>query len=99
MTRLAATALERYTPLTQTGRAELAGLLRQIRQDGFALVDQELEIGLRSLGVPIRNRAGEAVAGLSVSLLEAQLSNEQILERYLEPLKQAALEVTRSLPA
>jgi IclR family pca regulon transcriptional regulator len=63
------------------------------------MVDQELEIGLRSLGVPVRNRSGVAVAGLSISLLEAQMTTERIIERYLVPLQDAAEQITQSLPA
>ena len=96
--RLAANALEQYTPLTRTRRVELEVLLRQVHQAGYALVDQELEIGLRSLGVPVRNRSGVAVAGLSISLLEAQLTTERIIERYLAPLQDAAKQITQSLP-
>jgi IclR family pca regulon transcriptional regulator len=97
--RLAAATLEQYTPLTRTRKGELEVLLREVHQTGYALVDQELEIGLRSLGVPVRDRSGTAVAGLSISLLEAQLSRERIVERYLVPLQDAAKEITRSLPA
>src|SRR5580693_2673776 len=97
--RLAANALEQYTPLTRTRRVELEVLLRQVHQAGYALVDQELEIGLRSLGVPVRNRSGVAVAGLSISLLETQLTTEHTIERYLTQLQDAAEQITQSLPA
>jgi IclR family transcriptional regulator, pca regulon regulatory protein len=97
--RLAASSLEQYTPLTQTRPSELEAMLRQVHQAGYALVDQELEIGLRSLGVPIRNRSGVAVAGLSISLLETQLTTERIIKRYLAPLQDAAKQITQSLPA
>ena len=96
---LAAISIEQYTPLTRTRRAELEVVLRQVHQAGYALVDQELEIGLRALGVPVRNRSGVAVAGLSISLLEAPLTTERIIERYLVPLQDAAEQITQSLPA
>jgi IclR family pca regulon transcriptional regulator len=91
--------LEKYTLRTRTDRAELKLLLQRIADEGFALVDQELEVGLRSLGVPIRNRGGDVVAGLSISLLEAQLPHDRVIARYLEPLQNAAVEITNSLPA
>jgi IclR family pca regulon transcriptional regulator len=97
--RLAATSIEQYTPMTRTRRAELEVLLRQVHQVGYALVDQELEIGLRALGVPIRNRSGVAVAGLSISLVETQLTTEHTIERYLTQLQDAAEQITQSLPA
>jgi IclR family transcriptional regulator, pca regulon regulatory protein len=97
--RLAKILIEQYTPVTRTRRAELEVLLRQVHQAGYALVDQELEIGLRALGVPVRNRSGVAVAGLSIRLLEEQLTTERIIERYLAPLQDAAEEIAQSLPA
>ena len=97
--RLATIELEKYTPRTQVNRAGLEMLLQRIGNEGFALVDQELEVGLRSLGVPICNRGGSVVAGLSISLLEAQMTHERIIERYLAPLQKAAKEITDSLPA
>jgi DNA-binding IclR family transcriptional regulator len=54
---------------------------------------------LQALGVPVRNRSGVAVAGLSISFLEAQLTTERIIERYLGPLQDAARQITESLPA
>jgi IclR family pca regulon transcriptional regulator len=97
--RLAGMKLEKYTSRTLTSRAELETLFEQIRDQGFALVDQELETGLRALGVPIRNRAGDVVAGMSVSLVEAPMTPEVVIERYLAPLQKAAKEITESLPA
>jgi IclR family transcriptional regulator, pca regulon regulatory protein len=97
--RLGGMKLEKYTSRTPASRAELENLLNQTRDQGFSLVDQELEIGLRALGVPIRNRAGDVVAGMSVSLVEAPMTSEVIIERYLAPLQSAAKEVTESLPA
>jgi IclR family pca regulon transcriptional regulator len=97
--RLAAITIEQYTPMTRTRRAELEVMLRQVHQDGYALVDQELEIGLRALGVPVRNRSGVAVACLSISFVETQTTPERIIEQYLVPLRDAAEQITQSLPA
>jgi IclR family pca regulon transcriptional regulator len=89
--------VERYTSRTVTDRADLARLLGTVRSTGFSVVDQELEIGLRTLGVPIRNKGGAAVGGLSVSLIEAQVSRDTMIKRYLRPLQSAAKEITSSL--
>lgn len=95
---LGSVKLERYTPLTRISPTELSHELDQIRETGFSIVDQELEIGLRSLGVPIRNKGGAVVAGLSVSIMEPQIAREAIIERYLKPLQEAAEEITATLP-
>ena len=73
-------------------------LFRSVRNRGFALVDQELEIGLRSLGVPIINKSSVTVAGLSVSVVDGQAASESLVKRYLEPLREAAREINASLP-
>lgn len=95
---LARAPLEKYTSYTLTARAALERELEEVRAAGFSLVDQELAHGLRSIGVPIRNRAGEAVAGISVSVVEGQLGRDDMIRRYLRPLQDAAAEVTQSLP-
>jgi len=95
---LASVTLERYTPLTRTSRTEIGRALDEVRKSGFSIVDQELEIGLRSVGVPIRNKGGAVVAGLSASIMEPQISREAIIERYLKPLQEAADEITATLP-
>ena len=41
-------------------------LLEKVRREGVSLVDQELEIGLRSIAVPVRSRSGEVVAALNI---------------------------------
>ena len=95
---LAKANIKRYTPRTRTNRAELEEILQGVRNRGFALVDQELEIGLRSLGVPIINKSSVTVAGLSVSVLDGQAASESLVKRYLEPLREAAREINANLP-
>ena len=59
----------RLTPLTGktiTTAASLARELERVRVDGFCLVDQELEEGLRSIAAPIRDSAGVVVAAANV---------------------------------
>lgn len=57
-------ALNRHT---LTDPQAVAQRIEQVRRDGWALVDQELEVGLRSLAVGVRGAGGEVVAGLNVS--------------------------------
>lgn len=95
---LAAAVLEPYTPLTRTGRAEMGQALNEVRREGFALVDQELAIGLRSIGVPVFSRGGDVIAGMSVSVIEGQMTRQGMVEHYLRPLQEAAREITGSLP-
>lgn len=59
--------LPRLTPRTITDIDELCAELSLVRSRGWALVDQELELGLRSVAAPLRNARGNAMAALNVS--------------------------------
>lgn len=57
--------------------------IEEVRQDGFALVDQEVELGLRSIAVPLLDRRGRNVAALNIGLAATQTSTEYIKTNYL----------------
>ncbi len=54
------TRIEGYTPSTITDRQALFDRVRADREQGFAIVDEELERGLRALAVPVLDRNGDA---------------------------------------
>lgn len=95
---LATANVEPLTVRTRTARPELSKILKDVAAKGYAVVDQELEIGLRSLGVPITNKSGDTIAGLSISVIEGKLNGAALVKRYLEPLQEAAREISMSLP-
>jgi IclR family pca regulon transcriptional regulator len=66
--RLARIHLRPLTAHTVGDAGALREILARVRADGYAAVDQELEEGLRSLAVPIRDRPGPALAALNVSV-------------------------------
>ncbi len=78
------------TDRTTIGIDELVVKLEAVRRDGYALIDQELELGLCSIAVPLRNRQGETVAALNVGAPSAHTSTSQMLGTYLPQLLQAA---------
>ena len=78
------------TPHTLTDPAVLRGVIAEVRQNGFAVVDQELEIGLRSIAVPIRNQAGRVLAAMNVSGHASRISVDEMRQRVLSPLLYAA---------
>ncbi|WP_328932980.1 MULTISPECIES: IclR family transcriptional regulator C-terminal domain-containing protein [unclassified Streptomyces] len=59
--------LRALTPRTLTDPAALAAALDTVRTQGYALVDEELEAGLRSIAVPVRDRTGRVVAALNTA--------------------------------
>jgi IclR family pca regulon transcriptional regulator len=93
----AAADLRRFTPTTLTARAEIEARLAAVRAAGHVTVDQEFEIGLRSIAVPIRRRDGSVAAALNVSTHAARCDLGQMEERFLPRLRQAADELSRIL--
>jgi IclR family pca regulon transcriptional regulator len=85
--------LERLTPQTIIDPAKLRAELARIQSRGFALVDQELEEGLRSLAVPLRDADGSVVAAMNVSARARRGSSEAIRKELLPPLLEAARRV------
>lgn len=60
--------------------------LRKVRSQGYALIDQELELGLRSIAVPLRNYRGETVAALNTGVAAIQHSVDDLAGLYLADL-------------
>jgi IclR family pca regulon transcriptional regulator len=73
------------TARTVTDRRELMQMLSRVRRQGYALTDQELEEGLRSIAVPIRDSGGMVIASLNVSV-HASRATAAALKRDVLPL-------------
>jgi IclR family pca regulon transcriptional regulator len=65
-----------------------------IRERGYALVDGQLETGLRSLGVPVRDHHGAVVAALAVAVNAARITTEQLEVDFLPALRSTADQIT-----
>ncbi|MGH3758076.1 IclR family transcriptional regulator domain-containing protein [Actinophytocola sp.] len=96
---LSSVRLERLTARTVSSVAALRGELARVRGQGWALVNQELEEGLRALAVPIRDRTGKVVAAVNVSAHASRTSLEAMRRDLLPPLLKAAARVEADLPA
>ena len=90
-------SLKKLTPNTVTSRAELGRLIEEARDQGFSVVDQELEIGLRSISVPIRDGADTVLAALNVACPSSRISPEEMLDGILIELQAASEEITSRL--
>ncbi|MGR6922000.1 IclR family transcriptional regulator domain-containing protein [[Actinomadura] parvosata] len=95
--RLAAIEPRRLSPRTVTSPTELRALLRQAAADGYALVDQELEEGVRSIAVPIRDRTGRTVAALNVATHAGRATNDTLLRDVLPELRKTAARMETDL--
>ena len=90
---LAKAVLTPHTTRTITSVEKLRLTLRNVRRNGYALVDQEYEVGLRSLAVPVFASSGRVVATLNLSGNAPRLSVLEMQSRFLTPLRNAASEL------
>ena len=89
--------LARYTAATTTDPEQLRVLVASARLRGWALNDQALEIGLRGIAVPVRDRSGDVVAALSVSSNSARTTLKNLRERCLPALQETASAISAGL--
>jgi len=94
---LAASDLPPLTPRTVTDADALQAELDDVRRQGWALVDGELEPGLRSVAVPLHDRRGDVVAAVNVSTSATRDSVDHVIEHYLPPLQRTAAAIDAEL--
>ena len=90
---LARVVLTPHTTRTVTTVDKLTMLLRNTRRNGYALVDQELEVGLRSLAVPVFSPSGRVGATLNLSGSAPRMPVYDMQTKFLPPLRNAANEL------
>jgi IclR family pca regulon transcriptional regulator len=92
------TTLTPMTERTVTDPARLRAILAQVRRDGYAVNDEELELGLRSIAVPVRGASGRVLAALNVGAHASRVTPERMVEEFLPVLRQGAQELAMLLP-
>lgn len=85
------------TPKTRCTRSAIEAALEQVRSLDYALIDEEIEMGLRSLAVPIRNTRGAVTAALTITIHAARMTPEEMPGALL-PLMRLAQETMRQVP-
>lgn len=88
-----------FTPHTVTSPDQLREILQQVRQDGYAILDQELEVGLRSIAVPVRDVGGRVIAAMNIGSQAARVSVDEMRQRFLPVLQSSAMELGTFLRA
>lgn len=83
----------RRTPHTVAGRAALDARLEDAKRNGFALVDQELELGLRSIAVPVRDGESRVIAALNAGTNALRRSAEDLKTQVMPRLREAAAQL------
>jgi len=90
--------MQRFTSHTITDKSQLINELERIRQNGYAIDDEEHEVGVRCVAAPVRNNQGVVVAALSISIPTVRLPNSEI-PCYREYVTNAANEISKRLGA
>jgi IclR family pca regulon transcriptional regulator len=94
----AKTTLRPMTERTVTSPKRLREILAGVRQAGYAVNDEELELGLRSIAVPVRGASGTVHAALNVGVQAARVSVERLEKEFLPVLLRGAQELSVLLP-
>ncbi|MET8407368.1 IclR family transcriptional regulator C-terminal domain-containing protein [Streptomyces sp. NPDC005195] len=89
--------LRPLTPRTITDPGRLKAVLDRVRDEGYALVDEELEQGLRSIAVPVRERGGRVVAAVNVAMHSSRRTPAQCVDEVLPELLATAGDVEADL--
>ncbi|HTT72283.1 MAG TPA: IclR family transcriptional regulator C-terminal domain-containing protein [Anaeromyxobacteraceae bacterium] len=95
--RLARLPLAPFTPRTLTSLPRLREALAAVRARGYALNDQELDLGLRSCAAPVLDRRGAVVAAVNVSASSARVSRHGLETRYVPAVRRTARELSALL--
>jgi IclR family pca regulon transcriptional regulator len=82
--------LPAFTPRTVVAHEKLRQILDGVRRTGYSLVDQELEMGLRSIAVPVFDSSGQVAAAINVGTQAARVGIREMESRVLPVLREAA---------
>jgi IclR family pca regulon transcriptional regulator len=79
-----------FTAKTVTRIDDIMKAVRTVRDQGYSVSDEEYEIGLRSIAVPVPNATGRAEVAMTVSVHASRMSVDELIERLLPPLQRGA---------
>ena len=96
---LADAAMSSLTDRTVTDPARLRDLLAEVAQQGYSIVDQELEEGLRAVAAPIRGAPDVGTAAINVSAHASRVSLAALREQILPVLLETAAQIEADLRA
>ena len=91
--------LEPLTARTVTSKPQLSRILDEVREQGWAIIDQEVEVGVRSVATPIRDHSGRTAAAINISSHASRVSMKELRARYLPIVLQAAERISNLLGA
>jgi len=88
---------ERITRYTPTSEGAIRKVLARVAKDRYALSDQQLQLGLRSIAVPVPFKSGRAEVAINVSAEDHRMSRRDLIRRVLPVLRRAADQLALAL--
>jgi IclR family pca regulon transcriptional regulator len=85
------------TPRTVTSKPVLRRILAQVAQDGYAIAEEEAELGFRSLAVPLRRSNGQTAFALNTGMPVQRSSASEMKERFLDRLRSESEVLSKQL--
>jgi IclR family pca regulon transcriptional regulator len=95
--RLRSLRLEAYTPSTIVDVQALFDRIKDDRGQGFSIVDEEFERGLRSIAVPIVDRTSQGIAALNLSTHSTRTTRSEMRERFLPHLRRVVDQISATV--
>jgi IclR family transcriptional regulator, pca regulon regulatory protein len=96
---LAEVTLEPLTERTLTSKTQLRRILLEVREQGWAIIDQEVEVGVRSVAAAIRDHSARTIAAINISSHASRVSMKQLRSEYLPTVLEAADRISNLLGA
>lgn len=93
---LSSVVLESYTEYTMTNITNIKNHLKLIREKGYAIDDEEIELGLKCIAAPIFNHQGNVIASISCAAPKMRFDDERIPE-VIERIQKASSEISKCL--
>lgn len=94
---LSEVTLEPLTPRTVTSKQQLRRILDEVREQGWAMIDQEVEVGLRSVAAPIRDHSRRTTAAINISSHVSRVTMKELRNRHLPIVLQSADRISELL--
>lgn len=89
---------DRRTPQSVTSTKKFREILQRTREEGYALVDQELEVGLLSIAIPIRTLSGKTIGAANVGIPTVRATPEHMIGTILPKLRETCDRIAGALP-
>lgn len=89
--------LTKMTKTTITNRSELVKVLDKIHKQGWAMLDQELEEGVRSIAAPIHDANGHTIAAINIGTQTGRVTMKKLTDEFLPLLLQTATKISAAM--